>query len=118
MATASSEPDVTFRFSEEEFKMPAERSAIRRNKIVAPPEGATSHLKTKSRERRPCERLPSMVGFHAPAPRNDLLPKLEISYAPVDRIRSAPKIRDGLPRHRFHGALLVAAAPGCTATAC
>lgn len=69
--------------------MPAERQLT--NKRVTPPEGVTGHLKTKSRQRRQREKLLTTVGFHAPAPRNDLLPKLEIAYAPIDRVRPAQK---------------------------
>lgn len=69
--------------------MPADRSRTRKNKGVAPPEGVTPHLKEKSRARREREKLLTKVGSHAPTPRNDLLPKLEVIYTPVDRIRPA-----------------------------
>ena len=67
--------------------MTAERSPT--NKKVKPPEGVTSHLKTKSRQRRERQRLLTTVGFHAAAQRNDLLPKLEIIYAPIESVRPA-----------------------------
>lgn len=71
--------------------MSAERSSNAKSKRVAPPDGVTGRLKTKSRSRRERERLLTTVGFHASAPRNDLLPRLEIVYAPIDRIRPAAR---------------------------
>ena len=53
--------------------------------------GLTPHLKTKSRQRRERQRQLTDVGRHMAPPRNDLLPKLVVSYVPIDQIQPAAR---------------------------
>lgn len=62
-----------------------------RHTKVAPPEGVTPQLKTKSRQRRERQRRLSTAELHAPVARNDLLPKLEIIHAPIEKVRPATR---------------------------
>ena len=58
---------------------------------VTSPEGVTAHLKTQSRQRRERQKALTTIGFHAPARRNDLLPRLQITFTAIDRIRPAAR---------------------------
>ncbi len=69
--------------------MPTERSV--RKAAVALPDGLTPALKSKSRARRERERALVEIAEHAPKRRNDLLPKLAVSYVPIDELRPAPR---------------------------
>jgi hypothetical protein len=69
--------------------MPTERSA--RKAAVAGPDGLTPALKSKSRARRERERALAEIAEHAPKRRNDLLPKLAVSYVPIEELRPTPR---------------------------
>jgi ParB-like chromosome segregation protein Spo0J len=59
--------------------------------VIASPDGFTLNLKTKSRARRQRQRALAEIADHAPKRRNDLLPKLAVSYIPIDELRQAPR---------------------------
>lgn len=56
---------------------------------ITPAAGLSAHLKNKSRSRREAQQALTSIGVHAPAQRNDLLPQLNIVYAPILDIKSA-----------------------------
>ena len=62
-----------------------------RKAVIAAPDGLTPKLKTKSRARRERQRTLAGIADHAPKRRNDLLPKLAVSYVPIDELRQAPR---------------------------
>jgi hypothetical protein len=59
--------------------------------VIASPDGLTPNLKAKSRARRQRQRALAEIADHAPKRRNDLLPKLAVSYVPIDELRQAPR---------------------------
>jgi len=59
-----------------------------RKVVIATPEGLTPKLKTKSRARRERQRALAEIAEHTSKRRNDLLPKLAVSY---DEPRRAPR---------------------------
>lgn len=69
--------------------MPVEKKS--RANSVKLSAGLTPHLKTKSRQRRERQRQLTDVGRHMAPPRNDLLPKLVVSYVPIDQIQPAAR---------------------------
>jgi DNA modification methylase len=69
--------------------MPVEKT--RRANSVKPSAGLMPHLKTKSRQRRERQRQLTDAGRHMAPPRNDLLPKLVVSYVPIDQILPAAR---------------------------
>ena len=69
--------------------MPTERYP--RKAVIAAPDGLTPRLKTKSRARRERQRTLAGIADHAPKRRNDLLPKLAVSYVPIDELRRVPR---------------------------
>jgi DNA modification methylase len=69
--------------------MPTKKAA--RKAVVAGPDGLTPALKSKSRARREGQRALAETAEHAPKRRNDLLPKLAVSYVPIDELRPAPR---------------------------
>jgi hypothetical protein len=86
---ASSFSDSVFRNREEEAAMSTERA--RPKALIASPDGLTPNLKAKSRARRQRQRALAEIVDHAPKRRNDLLPKLMVSYVPIDELRQAPR---------------------------
>ena len=62
-----------------------------RKAVIAAPDGLRPQLKAKSRARRERQRALAGIADHAPKRRNDLLPKLAVSYVPVDELRPAPR---------------------------
>jgi hypothetical protein len=64
---------------------------IRPQAVIAAPDGLTPKLKTKSRARRERQRALAEIAEHTPKRRNDLLPKLAVSYVPIDELRQAPR---------------------------
>jgi ParB-like nuclease domain len=59
--------------------------------VIASPDGLTPNLKAKSRARRQRQRALAEIADHAPKRRNDLLPKLTVSYVPIDELGQAPR---------------------------
>jgi DNA modification methylase len=59
--------------------------------VIASPGGLTLNLKTKSRARRKGQRALAEIADHAPKRRNDLLPRLAVSYVPIDELRQAQR---------------------------
>jgi hypothetical protein len=71
--------------------------------IIASPAGLTPNLKAKSRARRQRQRELAEIVDHAPKRRNDLLPKLAVSYVPIDELRRAQRrVRSGSLASRTH----------------
>ena len=62
-----------------------------RKAVITAPDGLTPKLKTKSRARRERQRTLAGIADHAPKRRNDLLPKLAVSYVPIDELRQTPR---------------------------
>jgi DNA modification methylase len=62
-----------------------------RKAVIAAPDGLTPQLKTKSRARRERQRTLAGIADHASKRRNDLLPRLAVSYVPIDELRRAPR---------------------------
>ena len=69
--------------------MPTERKP--RKAVIVAPDGLTPRLKTKSRARRERQHTLAGIADHAPKRRNDLLPKLAVSYVPIEELRQAPR---------------------------
>jgi hypothetical protein len=63
--------------------------------VIAAPDGLTPKLKPKSRARRERQRTLAEIADHAPKQRNDLLPKLAVSYVRIDELRPAPRPQGG-----------------------
>ena len=59
--------------------------------VIGSPDGLTPNLKAKSRARRQRQCALAEIVDHAPKRRNDLLPKLAVSYAPIDELRQAQR---------------------------
>ena len=59
--------------------------------VIASPDGLTPNLKAKSRARRERQRALAEIAEHTSKRRNDLLPKLAVSYVPIDEPRQAPR---------------------------
>jgi hypothetical protein len=59
--------------------------------VIASPDRLTPNLKAKSRARRERQRTLAGIADHAPKRRNDLLPRLAVSYVPIDELRQAPR---------------------------
>ena len=67
--------------------MPYEES--RSSRKIMPAAGVNGAIKKKSRTRRDRHRSLTEIAGHAHVPRNDLLPKLSISYVSIDELRPA-----------------------------
>jgi hypothetical protein len=72
--------------------------------VIASPDGLMPNLKAKSRARRQRQRALAEIVDHAPKRRNDLLPRLTVSYVPIDELRRAPRrvCRAEAPASRAH----------------
>ena len=66
-------------------------SIARPKPVIASPVGLTPNLKAKSRARRQRQRALAEIVDHTPNRRNDLLPRLAVSYVPTDELRQAPR---------------------------
>ena len=66
-------------------------SIARPKAVIASPVGLTPNLKAKSRARRQRQRALAEIVDHAPKRRNDLLPRLAVSYVPIDKLGQAPR---------------------------
>jgi hypothetical protein len=75
--------------TEEEAAMSTERYP--RTGVLASPDGLTPGLKAKSRVRRQRQHALAEIVDHTPKRRNDLLPKLAVSYVPIDELGQAPR---------------------------
>jgi hypothetical protein len=84
---ASSFSDSVFRKQKRKPQCPSPA----RNPSSLSPVGLTPNLKAKSRTRRQRQRALAEIVDHAPKRRNDLLPKLMVSYVPIDELRQAPR---------------------------
>jgi hypothetical protein len=69
----------------------AATSTARPKAVIASPDGLTPNLKAKSRARRQRQRALAEIVDHAPKRRNDLLPRLAVSYVPIDELRQAQR---------------------------
>jgi DNA modification methylase len=58
---------------------------------IKPTAGIKSQLKQKTKQRRQWLNALTTIERHAPRRRNDLLPRLSISYIPIERIRPSDK---------------------------
>jgi len=63
----------------------------RRKAVIASQDGLTPNLKAKSRARRERQRALAEIVDHAPKRRDDLLPRLAVSYVPIDELLQAPR---------------------------
>ena len=63
----------------------------RRKAVIASPVGLTPNLKAKSRTRRQRQRALAEIVDHTPKRRNDLLPRLAVSYVPIDELGQVPR---------------------------
>ena len=73
--------------TEEEAEISIE--SARPKAVIASPDGLMPNLKAKSRARRQRQRALAEIVDHAPKRRNDLLPRLAVSYVPIDELHPA-----------------------------
>src|ERR1700722_19023917 len=68
----------------------AEMTVINRKNSISPRASFTDQLRQKSRLRRDRQERLAQASIARPR-RNDVLPRLELSYIPIDHLRPSPK---------------------------